>query len=91
MQPDAIEEFYEIVPFTIEIEKPKHAVGTQFELKRGKRKDIMTILGYQIVYHTETGNKLATYTYDVFHEFMGQRIYENLARSTVDMAIMKAN
>lgn len=68
---------------------PKHKIGTKFEwVKTRTNRHEVTIIGYNIEHHTDTG--YTNVTYRVEYSFLnGQNIIATLARSTVDMAIMK--
>ena len=73
---------------TLLVELPKHKVGTQFTWRkaRGVYREC-TIVGYHIEHNTDTGH--IDVTYRVSYPFINQTMTAVLARSTVDMAIMK--
>lgn len=73
---------------TLTVELPKHPVGTQFTWRkaRGVYRDC-TIVGYHIEHNTDTGK--TDVTYRVSYPFISQTMTATLARSTVDMAVIK--
>ena len=73
---------------TIDVELPKHQVGTKFTWVRNRKtKHEAEVVGYSIEHHTDTGYTNVSYriSYDIGVQIMTATV----ARSTVDMATEK--
>jgi hypothetical protein len=69
---------------------PKHPVGTTFTWVRSRKvKYEATVVGYHLEYDTDTGRTEVQYriSYDIGVQMMTATV----ARSTIDMAVMKGN
>ena len=74
---------------TITAELPKHPIGTKFIYRHGKQKYDAEVIGYHIEHNTDTD--YISVTYRARYDFAGLQIMTvTVARSTVDMAIMRA-
>ncbi len=72
----------------LNVELPKHAVGTKFTYRRGKFQTEATVVGYHIEHNTE--NDSTNVTYRIAYNFAGlQDMVATVARSTVDMALLQ--
>lgn len=75
---------------TVTYEEPKHPIGTTFEWVRSRKvKHTATVVGYHIEHNTDTGRTEVQYriSYDIGVQMMTATV----ARSTVDMGVMKGN
>ena len=69
-------------------ELPKHPVGTEFEWVRSRKvKHQAKVIGYVIEHHTDT--KRSNAMYKIQYDIGVQIMTATVARSTVDMAVMK--
>lgn len=69
----------------LNIDLPKHNVGTKFMYRRGKLHTEAEIVGYNIDHNTDTNR--SNVTYRIQYAFGTQVMVANVARSTVDMAM----
>lgn len=75
--------------YTHSFELPKHPIGTKFIWVRGKAaRHEAEVIGYHLELNTDT--QQANVQYRIRYDIGVQIMTANVARSTVDMAVIKA-
>jgi hypothetical protein len=73
---------------TVTYEEPKHPIGTTFEWVRSRKvKHQATVVGYHIEHNTDT--ERTEVQYRISYDIGVQMMVATVARSTVDMGVMK--
>lgn len=73
---------------TVTYEEPKHPIGTTFKWVRSRKvKHQATVVGYHIEHNTDT--ERTEVQYRISYDIGVQMMTATVARSTVDMGVMK--